>query len=380
MPFSRPTLPNLITRCQQRIYVALPGTDPMLLRSVVTAVGAVLGMELNLEYGYLDYIFEQFFVRTATGQYLDDKGAPYNLPRYPATIATGAAAAAGGTPGTPLPVGTLLQTADMTVTASVSTATAVASDGTISATMQTVVAGSAGNLPAGATLNMISAVGGIPASFTVGPGGFSGGLDTESDDDYRVRVLARIQRPPQGGAARDYISWTKNAVAGVSRCWVYPLYQGLGTVGVASVFDGRAPANSIIPTSSDMVALQAAIAAGNPAPVCADPIAFQLIQDQIPIVIGNLVPVTGFTAAQALANATLNLQALFGLSTPGGAVFGDGVTGNPTAPVSGTTFLEDISAAINSALGVGSFDLVSPAADVVSAYGHLAQLGPVTPQ
>ena len=379
MAYNRPTLPALLTRCINAIFAALPGIDPQLQRQVIVAVGAAMGMELNLEYGYIDYIFLQFFVLTATGQYLDDKGIPFGIPRQQATISAGIAAGTGGTPGEEVAVGTLMQTADQSVTCAVSDVATVASDGTVTVSIVTTTTGSAGNLSPGTTLNLITANAALPASFTVaGTDGLSGGSDTELDDDYRPRILARMQQLPQGGANRDYISWTKNGVAGVTRTWVFPLYQGLGTVGVAAVFDGRAPGASIIPTTEDLVALQAAIAPGPVAPVCSAPLAFGLTPNVIDVVIGNLVPVTGYTQAQALANATASLAALFALSTPGGAAAGDGVTGTPTTPVSGTTFLEDISDAVTQSLGVGSFDLVAPTADVVSAYANLAQLGAVT--
>jgi uncharacterized phage protein gp47/JayE len=378
MAYNRPTLPALLTRCINAIFAAMPGTDPQLQRQVSTAVGAAMGMELNLEYGYIDYIFQQFFVSSATGQYLDDKGIPLGILREPGTIAAGSVAGVGGTAGDTLDVGTLMQTADQSVTCTVAALATVADDGTVTVSVTTTVPEAAGNLPAGTILNLIIADAGLPASFTVSAPGLSGGADVELDEDYKPRILARMQLLPQGGANRDYISWTKNGVAGVTRVWVYPLYQGLGTVGVAAVFDGRAPGASIIPTTEDLVALQAAIAPGPVAPVCAAPLAFALTPNVIDVVIGNLVPVTGFTQAQALANATASLAALFALSTPGGAAAGDGVTGTPTTPVSGTTFLEDISDAITQSLGVGSFDLAAPTADVVSAFANIAQLGAVT--
>jgi uncharacterized phage protein gp47/JayE len=378
MAYNRPTLQTLLQRCSANIFAALPGLDPMLRRQVTTAIGVVIAQELNLEYAYIDYIFLQFFVATATGQYLDDKGVPFGVFRQPGALAAGAGTASGGTPGATVGVGALLQTDDLSVTCAVADLATVASDGSLTVSVVTTVPASAGNLAAGTALNFVTAAAGIPATLTVAAPGLTGGADTESDNDYRVRIQARMQQSPQGGANRDYIAWTKSAVAGVTRCWVFPLFQGLGTVGVASVFDGRAPGASIIPTSEDLVNLQAAIAPGAIAPVCALPTAFALIQDTIPVVINNLVPATGFTKAQALANATASLTALFGLATPGGAAAGDGVTGTPSTPVSGVTFLEDISDAITQSLGVGSFDLGVPAADVVSAYMHLAQLGAVT--
>ena len=130
--------------------------------------------------------------------------------------------------------------------------------------------------------------------------------------------------------------------------------------------DGRA---DIIPLSGDITVVQAAI--DTQRPVTADSVVFTLVADAIPVTITGLIPSNVIT--QAAINASL--AALFATTTPGGATVGSGVSAGVPG---GTLWLEQISAAINNAAGVNGFDLTSPAADVVSAAGHIAKLGTVT--
>jgi uncharacterized phage protein gp47/JayE len=62
------------------------------------------------------------------------------------------------------------------------------------------------------------------------------GSDIESIPDLRARLLERIQNPPSGGAAEDYVAWALE-VPGVTRAWVYPKEMGAGTVTVRFVRD-----------------------------------------------------------------------------------------------------------------------------------------------
>ena len=66
----------------------------------------------------------------------------------------------------------------------------------------------------------------------------TGGSNTETDDSLRERILDRVRNPPQGGSPQDYINWAKE-VSGISRTWVAPKIEGLGTVGVAFVDDNN---------------------------------------------------------------------------------------------------------------------------------------------
>ena len=58
--------------------------------------------------------------------------------------------------------------------------------------------GIAGNLDQGSSLAFVNAIAGVDGAVTVVT--MDGGVDVESDDELRDRVLERIQQPPMGGA------------------------------------------------------------------------------------------------------------------------------------------------------------------------------------
>ena len=82
----------------------------------------------------------------------------------------------------------------------------------------------------------------------------------ETIEELRVRFLARLRLPPLGGAANDYLTWAFE-VAGVTRAWVFPLYQGDGTVGLGFTTDNEDP---IIPSAAKVSEVQAYIAERKP--------------------------------------------------------------------------------------------------------------------
>src|SRR6185436_8140801 len=91
-------------------------------------------------------------------------------------------------------------------------------------------------------------------------GGIKGGLDIENADGVRARFLLRPQEPPEGGSDQDYEAWAL-AVAGVTRAWVFPVEDGLGTVVVRFVLDDE---EDIFPDAPTVAAVQAALDSERP--------------------------------------------------------------------------------------------------------------------
>lgn len=73
----------------------------------------------------------------------------------------------------------------------------------------------------------------------------SGGTNIETDESLRERIINKVRNPPQGGCPQDYINWATE-ISGISRAWVAPKVNGLGTVGLAFVDDQ----NGGLPTPS----------------------------------------------------------------------------------------------------------------------------------
>ena len=89
--------------------------------------------------------------------------------------------------------------------------------------------GSMTNLEVGDKLIIVTQVTGVDPTATITE--MVGGTDQETDDELRVRVLERIQKPPMGGDADDYVQWALS-FPGVTRAWCSPKEMGLGTVTV----------------------------------------------------------------------------------------------------------------------------------------------------
>ena len=94
--------------------------------------------------------------------------------------------------------------------------------------------GIVGNLEPGATMTLVSPGPGVNGEATVIQMDF--GVDDETTDELRERVLLRIREPPQGGANIDYVQWALG-VPGVTRAWCYALEMGMGTVTVRFMMD-----------------------------------------------------------------------------------------------------------------------------------------------
>lgn len=237
MPFARPTLSDLIDDAQASFDARIPGADSRLRRSILNVLARVIAGAVNGLYGYLDWIFRQVFADTAEAAELERHASIRGISRIAGAFATGDVTLSGED-GRFIDSGTLLQRADgigyeMQMSATIA-------GGTATAPVTATTSGLAGNATAGTSLSFVSPVEGVDAAAIVASPGISGGADRESDEALRARLLEKIRKPPQGGAAHDYVAWAKE-VAGVSRVWVLPEYNGEGTVGVTFVRDGESP-------------------------------------------------------------------------------------------------------------------------------------------
>lgn len=251
MSFVRPSLSQLVDRARGDIAARLPGADAALRHSVLdvlarTHAGAAAGL-----YGYLSFIEQQLLPDTAEGEYLARHAGIWGVRRKPAIAAT-ASVTATGVDGAAVPAGTELQRSDG-ARYRVSTAAVIAA-GSAALSVEAVDPGLAGTPAAGAALVFASPVAGVNAQALVAAV-TAAGSDEEADDALLARLLDRIQRPPQGGTANDYVQWAL-AQPGVTRAWATANWMGPGTVGLTFVMDGR---SNILPLAGDVAAVQAAL-------------------------------------------------------------------------------------------------------------------------
>lgn len=349
MPFNRPTLQTLIDRAAADIETRLPGTDARARRSNLGVLARVHAGAMHALYGFLAWLAEQLMPDTAEAEYLDRWSSIWGVARIAAAQAIGNVTLTG-TNGTLIPAGTELQRADGTLYTTNADATIAA--GTATAAVTAAEGGVAGNAAQNTTLSFVTPISGADSNATVAVGGLTAGTDQETDEALRVRLLDRIQQPPQGGAANDYITWAKE-VAGVTRAWCYPSELGPGTVSVRFVRDDDA---SIIPDAGEVAAVQTYIDARRP--VTADVTVVAPVAVVLNFTISSLNPSTQ-TVKDAIAAELADL--LRREAEPGG-----------------TILLSHIREAISVAAGETNHVLTAPAADVTHTTGQIATMGVIT--
>lgn len=211
----------------------------------------------HLTLRYLDWLARQLLPDTAEAEWLDRHGniwlvnADGTKGRKAATLATGIVTMAGVN-GTPVPVNTVIASA----LASYETIEPITvGSGPTQVRVRALDAGSIGNLEEGEELNFVGTIPGVTNQIFVVS--LDGGVDTETDDLLRERVLFRIQNPPMGGSASDYVRWA-TSIPGVTRAWALP-EMGPGTVTVRFMMDVLRAANRGIPNNEDVAMVRAAL-------------------------------------------------------------------------------------------------------------------------
>ncbi len=348
MSFQRPSLTQLVTRSNEDFDARLPGADSRLRRSVLDVLGRVHAGGMNGLYGYLDHIALQSLPDTATDEVLVRWATIFGVEPKAAEPASGSASLTGVN-GSIAPIGSVLQRLDGVEY--VTTAAAAIVAGVATAPIEAVVPGEAGMAVTGTGLTFASPAAGVSGSALVAAPGLTGGADAETEEELRARVLERLRQPPHGGAAADYVRWAKE-VPGVTRAWCYPLLNGLGTVGVTFVMDGR---EDIIPAGGDVTAVDAWIAPRRPATADVDVFA------PTPVDLGLTIDLTPDTPEGRLAVEAELRDLLARDAEPGG-----------------TIRISRIREAVSIAAGETNNIVSAPTADVTHTTGQLAVMGDIT--
>lgn len=349
MPFNRPTLKDLVERVTGDIESRLPGADARLRRSNLNVLAKVLAGAAHGLYGFLNTISRQVIIDTADADSLERWANVWGVARTAATPAGGSVALTGtGSPT--VPAGTELQRSDGVRYRVLADTRLIA--GAATAAIEAVLPGAAGNTDAGSTLLMPTAIAGVASAAIVLEGGLSGGTDTETDTGLRERLLFRIQRPPQGGAASDYVAWAK-AVPGVTRVWVRPQYTEANNVTVFFVRDNDA--GDIIPSSGEVALVQAHL--DGLRPVTADVV----VVAPTPLPVAFEIELTPNSSAVREAVEAELRDLLQRESEPGG-----------------TILISHIREAVSIAAGEHDHVISEPLANVVADPGEMPILGEIT--
>ena len=206
------------------------GSDPYRLGRVVSGVVWTILAKLL-------YYVKQSLPDTAEAAYLERWGTVYSFPRR---AAVGASRSLGlrvtGTVGAAVTVDSELVHEDGTLYKVTSVGAVIGAGGSVDVDIEAISTGLATNKTVDEELSFTSPPVDVDTTATVVLA-LQGGLDIESYDEYRVRLLAHIGDPPEGGAIHDYEAWALS-IAGVSTAYVWAHRRGRGTIDVAVLGSG----------------------------------------------------------------------------------------------------------------------------------------------
>lgn len=255
MPWQTPTLRE-VRRLTRDYVLSQLGATAMIPNSALRIMSDSQAGLTNLTLLYLDWLAKQLLPDTAEREWLDRHGiiwltnADGSKGRKAATYAHGVVQFRGQ-PSVTIPIGVEIIGAN-SVNYQTTETGETGSDGLGTAPAVAMTAGTVGNLPAGENF-AVQTVPGINAGTAYSD--MTGGIEQETDEQLRERVLFRIQNPPMGGSQADYISWAL-AVPGVTRAWAEP-EMGPGTMTVRFLMDDLYPDNHGLPQSQDIEAVAA---------------------------------------------------------------------------------------------------------------------------
>lgn len=345
MAFDRPSLRELISQMQADAEREAGATQ--LRQSNFRVLPKVFAFAVHGLYAYIDWVVRQLFPDTAEKSFLERQASIQGIYRREATAATGTLTVTR-TAGATIPVGTVFVAADGETRFATTEEPEVDES---EVPVQCMTTGTGGNREAGETYSLVSPLSGVSTEATGSE--MAGGTEAESDDSLRERLIYRLQNPPRGGTATDYVAWAME-VPGVTRAWCFPKELGIGTVTVRFATDGLTengvPTEGMVGIVSDYIAENAPVTAATTvvAPV-AKTVNFQ---------IKDLYPDTPSVRAQIEAE----LKSLFiREAEPGKALL-----------------ISHVRQAISSAAGEEDFELVSPTEDIGADVDELLVVGSVT--
>ena len=369
MSFTRPTLTTIIKRIRADFKSGL-SLKAILTRSFLAVFAKAFGGASHTMHGHIDFaINKKFFPDTGDEATVIRWGSLYNLPRKDATFAELNIDVTGTTGGTLLEGAIYVRSDGLQykVKAEVAVPAATTVDAIIVAQdTPGFTPGASGNMDAGDTISLQSPVAGIASEAVVDlttPLAVEG-IDLEPIEDYRVRVLQRMQFPPAGGTANDYLAFVLS-VSGITRAWVLPGNRGEGSVDTTFVEDNDPV--SIIPDAAKVAEVQLTV--DDLKPVEVDHVAFAPIEFEMNPEIALKPNTTDTRAAVILELEDLLIREAEVRNAIDPLQVGLGIQ------FDGKIRLSQINESISIAAGETDHVLTSPTADVQPSEGGLVTLG-----
>lgn len=359
MPWPLISLRDRRRQVRDSVATRLPGADATVPNSRVRAFSesqADLTHDNDL---HLDWVARMMMPDTAEGEFAE-RWANIWLPqgRKGATYAAGSITVTGDV-GAVVPTGAILtaqafDAAGESVTLEFEVVTGVTLATTSAAVeIAAVTAGALGNLEEGAQLGFLEALDDLDGEAVVSAPGLAGGADQEADSDLIGRYIDRIQNPPHGGTANDYVQWMLE-VPGVTRAWAKQ-EMGVGTVTCRFMMDTVRAAFDGFPQTEDLELVAAYIDGVRPVTV-GDRYVVAPIEQSFDVTISLLANDTPEIRTNV---RTEILEMLKARAAPGGTIYASWIR-----------------EAISAATGEDHHD-TAIANQVASSAGHLITLGNV---
>lgn len=362
MAFTRPTLQELITRVEGDLKSGLQ-IITILRRSFLAVIARAMAGLSHMLFGFLKYIEKNAFPDTAEEEWLIRWAGIWGVLRKAATYQKFTATVTG-TPGAVIPVSRVYRRSDgveYTTDAEVT----IGGGGTATIALTAVEAGRAARVAVSDLIPILSPIAGVDPNATVAAITIEAD-DLETIDSLRERLIDRIQNPPAGGAALDYIAWARS-VAGVTRAWVGPQALGPGTVVVYFVTDDNDP---ITPSAPKIEEVADYIETVRPVTANVSVVAPNLLEIDMTIAIKPNNADTREAIETELQDLIYRDSALAGSYKAPGVLH------------DGKILLSRINEAISIALGEEDHEIIDintdPPADIVPATGELTVLGTIT--
>lgn len=203
--------------------------------SIIYDALAPIAMQLWIEESKFRSILEQAFAVTAEGRFLDLIAKDYGLERTPAAASwvdlefTGAVNAV-------IPDGTTVGIENSDISFATVGEAVIGSGGKTTVKARCKQAGVIGNVNADAIRLLFDPVKDIWTVNNIAPA--AGGLNQESDEALRSRILYQKRNPEHGGTVSDYKRWALS-VTGVTYAEAINCKRGLGTVDVIVGAEGN---------------------------------------------------------------------------------------------------------------------------------------------
>ena len=202
-----PTTAEITAQNVANFEAALGQTVPLNDKAFIRVLSAIEAALFTSHYKFGTDRIRQVLALTATGDGLDRIGNNYGVERK-AAISHVAEITQPAANGTSIPVG-LDYVSDSSGLRYTVNATVVAAGGFATVEITAEDAGADANLSSGDTLTIGREIAGITSTTATYSATVTEGIDRESDDDYRRRVLLEIRTVGGGGNAVDYRTWAE---------------------------------------------------------------------------------------------------------------------------------------------------------------------------